>query len=115
MSDPKQTAVEELIAAREQVDTLVNSLAPSSEEEEEEFRRLRERSEALTAAINDVLERPFPSFGKGMQERVDALQKASARLLRIENNLVGVKEAIALTDKIVSIAVSIVTPDAPAP
>jgi hypothetical protein len=111
MSDPKKTALDELLAAREQVDTLVNSLAPSSDEEVAEVRSLRERSEALTVTINDALAQPIPGLTKGMAERISELKRASDRLLRIEHNIIGVKEAIALTDQIVALAVQIVTPD----
>jgi len=70
MSDPKQTVLDVLLAAREQVDTLVNSLAPSSDEEEAEVRSLRDQSESLTVAINELLAKPIPGLSEGMVERV---------------------------------------------
>src|SRR5262245_13976302 len=100
MSDPRQTVVDVLVEAREQVDTMVNSFAPSSDEEEAEVQSLRDKSEALTMAINETLAKPIPGLVKEMQAQIASLQRASARLLQIELNLVGVKEAIALTDQI---------------
>jgi len=104
MSDLKRTVLDEMVAARELLDTMVNSFAPSDDDEEAEVRALRARSEALTAMINEALARPIPELSRAVEERVVSLKAATARLQQVNANILGVKEAIGITDEILKIA-----------
>lgn len=109
MSDVKQTVIDQMIAAREQLDALVNAFAPSDDEDEKLYRDLRAASEALTAVINADLARPIAALGVGLEARVAEIRSATFRLKQVDANLAGIKQAIEITDQIIQVAISIVT------
>lgn len=103
----KTDILDTLFRSRTVVSELLIATVPSTPEETQLLRRLLQRRDGITGAINQIIEANFAISVVNLPERILELESASDDLQAIASNLDGVRAAVGIVDELIGVVLQI--------